>query len=285
MFLLCLVLLIVPVIVWGVLFVKRRYRYWKDRGVPYLEPSFPKGNLGKSKKTEHFFELTKRLYFELKTKERNGKPLGGIFVTIRPAAMVLDLDFIKTMFMKDFHYFNDRGFYFNERDDPINANLLTMKGEPWKILRNKISPTFTSSKIKLMMPTMVDISKQLIKRLNEDLKNENVLELGDYFSRFTIDIIGSCAFGIECNSLKNSDTEFLRMGRKVFTTSKLRFMKLVFLSVFPELAYKLHMKETLSDVDEFYTGLITEIVTYREKNNIQRNDFLNLLIQLKKKGM
>lgn len=283
MTILSLVLFCVTIIALGVFLIKRRYRYWKDRGLPYLEPSFLKGNLGNVLKTEHIFELTKRLYFEFKKKGCE-MPFGGIFVTIKPSIIVLDLDLVKKVAVKEFHNFHDRGFYLNERDDPIDANLLNVKGEPWKNLRHKLTPTFTSSKMKLMIPTMVDISKKFVKRLGEDLKNGNNLDLSDYFFRFTIDIIGSCAFGIDCNSLNDRNSEFLRMGKRIFNQSKGRLVKLIFVTMFRELAYKLRMTWTLKDVADFYSQLVTDMVIHREERNIQKNDFLNLLIQLKNKG-
>jgi len=38
------------------------------------------------------------------------------------------------------------------------------------------------------------------------------------------------------------------------------------------------------DVSEFYTKAITDVITYREKNNVKRNDFVQLLLELKTKG-
>lgn len=37
-------------------------------------------------------------------------------------------------------------------------------------------------------------------------------------------------------------------------------------------------------IQGFFLKLITETVEYREKNNIQRSDFLSMLIQLKNNG-
>lgn len=37
-------------------------------------------------------------------------------------------------------------------------------------------------------------------------------------------------------------------------------------------------------MEEFLIKLISDTIDYREKSNIKRNDFLDLLIQLKNKG-
>lgn len=35
------------------------------------------------------------------------------------------------------------------------------------------------------------------------------------------------------------------------------------------------------ELNEYFTQLVKEVVEYREKNNVTRNDFLNLLLELK----
>lgn len=37
-------------------------------------------------------------------------------------------------------------------------------------------------------------------------------------------------------------------------------------------------------VTEFFTGTVKDTFEYREKNKVQRNDFIQLLLELKKKG-
>lgn len=34
----------------------------------------------------------------------------------------------------------------------------------------------------------------------------------------------------------------------------------------------------------FFVGAVNDTIQYREKNNVQRNDFMQLLIELKNKG-
>jgi cytochrome P450 family 6 len=103
-------------------------------------------------------------------------------------------------------------------------------------------------------------------------------------SRFTTDVIGSTAFGIECNSLEDKNTKFYEMGLKAF--SSFNFFKRAFLQTYRDLARKLHMTSTNKEVGDFYIGVVRETLNYRKENpQIQRNDFMNLLINLKDSGV
>ncbi|CAG9820506.1 unnamed protein product [Phaedon cochleariae] len=54
---------------------------------------------------------------------------------------------------------------------------------------------------------------------------------------------------------------------------------------FPKLAEKLKMSNVQPEVSKQYSRIIKETVEYREKNNVVRKDFLDLLIQLKNSGV
>jgi cytochrome P450 family 6 len=48
---------------------------------------------------------------------------------------------------------------------------------------------------------------------------------------------------------------------------------------------KLNIQITPQRVQSFFLKLVEDAVTYREKNNIRRNDYFDMLLQLKNKGM
>lgn len=93
--------------------------------------------------------------------------------------------------------------------------------------------------------------------------------------------LGTCAFGIECNSLEDSKAKFLEMGYKVFEQPRNSFLKQVIIMTYPTLAKKLGFKTTREDVSEFFMKIVKDVVEYREKNDVKRNDFMDLLLQLK----
>jgi cytochrome P450 family 6 len=83
--------------------------------------------------------------------------------------------------------------------------------------------------------------------------------------------------------LKKEDAEFRKWGRKFFEPSfKRNFIRLLS-SIAPVVLDTLKISTIDSDISKFFRNMVQETVEYREKNNVKRNDFLQLLIQLKNK--
>lgn len=260
-----------------VLFVRQRYNYWKVRGVPYLDPVFPAGNVWGLGTRLHLSEVLQKCYEKLKGKG----PFGGVYFFLGPTVLATDLDFIKTILVKDFQYFHDRSFYYNEKDDPLTGHLFTIEGQRWKNLRAKLTPTFTSGKMKLMFPIVADVAVELKKCLVTEKDDGGEVELKDVLARYTTDVIGKCAFGLDCNSLENPNAEFREMGRKIFTTTPFSIIKLFFVQQIKPLARKLGVTVLNQEVTKYFLKAVKDTVEYRESNNVERNDFMNLLIKLK----
>ncbi|XP_055714135.1 cytochrome P450 6a9-like [Phlebotomus papatasi] len=261
-------------------FFKRKYSYWAELGVPYAKPSIPWGNIGQVGSKLHSTELFQEFYKRFKGKA----PFMGFYVTIAPQVLVMDLDLIQRILIKDFHNFHDRARYYNLEDDPISGTLFNIDGEMWRTLRAKISPTFTSGRMKMMLPTVIDVAQNFHKTLFERIGDKAEIEIKDYLSRFSTDVIGSCAFGLDCNSLKDPNAKFRIYGDKNFTVNWWRNIKISFAESHKELARKLHITTIDKDVSDFYRGVVFDTVKYREENKVQRNDFLNLLMQIKDRG-
>ncbi|XP_030082015.1 cytochrome P450 6a22-like [Drosophila hydei] len=264
-------------------FVRTRLSYWARRHISHVRPTFPMGNLEGYRKTKHFKDILTPLYESFKS---TGAPFAGFYFMLRPVVLVLDLELAKQVLIRDFANFEDRGMYHNERDDPLTGHLFRIDGPKWRPLRQKMSSTFSSGKMKFMFPTVCAVGEQLAQVCAELASNSicGILEINELMARYTSDVIGSCVFGLECNGLRNPEAEFAVMGRRAFTER--RHNKLIdgFIESFPKLARRLRLCQIHQDITDFYMRIVRDTVKERESKGIVRNDFMNLLIEMKQRG-
>lgn len=205
----------------------------------------------------------------------------GIYMFHKPILMINDPELIRMIMIKEFNKFPDRGLYFNEKVDPLSAHLFFLPGERWRHLRAKLSPTFTSGKLKQMFPLLKEVGDKLIETTDKLLKENNIVDTKDLVSRYTNDTIASIAFGFNCNSLEDPDNEFKKIASKVFDQSPLKNALGFFAPFILDL-----LKIPFSDqaVIDFFTKNFAEMIKYRQQNSVVRKDFMNLLMQLIEKG-
>lgn len=138
-----------------------------------------------------------------------------------------------------------------------------------------------SGKLRLMLQTILECTKSLQDLLNESADNNSPIDVKDVASRF----IGSCAFGLKCNTLKDIDSEFKRHSHRVFQPSLIdKFKSLLVLAFSTNFLRKFRMKITNAEVEAFFTDIVRKVIDFREKENVSRNDFMDLMIQLKNRG-
>nr|ATN29100.1 CYP6X2 [Apolygus lucorum] len=257
------------------------YHYWETRGIPYVEGKFPLGSNPCLCSPSKFIGLEVQEHY----KKLMGHPLGGIYVGKRPDLIVRDPKIIKNIMVKDFAHFRNRSIDLSFKENPLTQHLFSLEGSKWKALRVKLTPTFTSGKLKLMYSLFVECAQRLERKLQEDsMKNDGVVDIKDTIGRFTTDIIGSCAFGLEIDSLNNPDEPFRKIGMNLFKQRiKKRLIEMLF-SVIPGLRNNIKSLRKTEELGNMFMTCINETIEFREKNNVRRNDFLDLLIELKNQG-
>nr|ACG68822.1 cytochrome P450 [Anopheles funestus] len=262
------------------LYLRSRHNYWRDRGIPYArgKPHLFMGHMEQSN-TKHTSYINQEIYQDLKSR---GETFGGMNILFLLGLVVVDPELVKTILVRDFNVFHDRGVFNDAKSDPLSAHLFALEGPEWRVLRQKLTPTFTSGRMKQMFGTIQQVAQEFLKYMNENSHRE--MEMKDVLARFTTDVIGTCAFGIECNTLKNPDSEFRKYGNKVFEQDAVIMVKFVFVMMFKGLAKRIGVKLTDEGVERFFLQVVRDTVQYREMNNVQRNDFMNLLLQIKNKG-
>lgn len=108
------------------------------------------------------------------------------------------------------------------------------------------------------------------------------VEFKELLARFSTDVISIVAFGFETNSLANPDAEFRRVGRMLFSTSRETIVRNALNALAPSLIGLLKVRSIKKEYADFFFNVVNDTVKYREDHGVQRNDFLDLLMKIKR---
>lgn len=142
-------------IIW--LWALNNYSYWKRRNIPFIKPHPIFGNIKDivtfSTNAAYHFQ---KLYQHEKAKN---EPVVGLFVLNKPCLLVRDPELVKNILVQDFNKFSNRFSASDPHSDTLGSeNLLFAKNPRWKSIRQKLTPTFSSGKIKQMFPLIEEVS-------------------------------------------------------------------------------------------------------------------------------
>ncbi|GAB0094368.1 hypothetical protein DMENIID0001_096580 [Sergentomyia squamirostris] len=273
------IIALISLITIGYFYVQYLFSYWSRNNVKCLKPSFPFGNfhkllLGKVSMTD----LMKEMY------AATSEDIIGIYAMFKPVLLVRNAEIVRNILVKDFNSFHDRGVYVNEENDPLSGHLFALSQDKWKQLRAKMTPTFTTGKIKAMFPTFIETGNSLKRFLSKGADEQTEIEMRDLMARYTINNIASAGFGIEVDSIVDRNHEFHNFGRKSVAPTLKNGLKMATFMMLPRLAELIKMKTMDDDYEEYLFQVITQIIDHREQNNISRKDFMQLMLQLRNTG-
>lgn len=260
------------------IYVTSKYTYWKVRSIAYEDPKFPFG----TDRDLIFFKQPLGHYFQSVYNKFRNEKLVGLFASSRPYLMIRDPELLKRIMTKDFHHFVDRGLMDPYVLSPVNRHLFHMQGESWKIMRNKLIPAFTSGKMKLMFQLIEACCNEILRALEPIAEQNGMFMVKDFIACFTTDVIASCAFGLQSNSIKHPDNEFRENGKKIFREmTTLELIKQRLAISLPGVYKILPIKPLANGSEEFFLKIISDTIEYREKSGVVRNDFIDILIKIK----
>lgn len=98
-----------------------------------------------------------------------------------------------------------------------------------------------------------------------------------YLYRFITDSISTVAFGFNCNSLRNPNNEFRHYGKLGTDMGKYSAVLSIFASNILDF-FRLPVFK--NSVNKFFIKTFENVVNYRVKEKVVRNDFINMLMDL-----
>ncbi|XP_008933839.1 PREDICTED: cytochrome P450 3A9-like [Merops nubicus] len=219
------------------------------------------------------------LNFDQMCFEKYGK-IWGIYDGRQPVMAVLDPVLIKNILVKECYsiFTNRRNFRLNGL---LESALNVAEDEQWKRIRTVLSPTFTSGKLKEMLPTINHYGEKLVKNIEKKVADDEFVAVKDIFGAYSMDVVTSTSFSVNIDSMSNPSDPFVTNIKKFLQFSFLSPV-FVFLVLFPFIIPVLEkMNVTLlpSEVMEFFKSVFIKMKKEREKeSSTDRVDFLQLLI-------
>uniref|UniRef100_A0A8C2WIG7 unspecific monooxygenase n=1 Tax=Cyclopterus lumpus TaxID=8103 RepID=A0A8C2WIG7_CYCLU len=189
-------ILLLTFICFFVIYSNRPYGIFEKLGIPGPKPYIYWGTVGRHHK----------VYYEddVQSAKKYGK-VWGTYEFRTPVLAVTDPEMLKTILVKEcFTYFtNRRNFHLNgELYDAVSI----AEDDEWRRIRNILTPSFTSGRIKEMFSVMKNISG----KLTASMRSKAI------FGPYSIDVMASCAFSLDVDSINNPSSPIIDHASKLF---------------------------------------------------------------------
>ncbi|KAI1716629.1 cytochrome p450 domain-containing protein [Ditylenchus destructor] len=160
--------------------------------------------------------------FDMDTMKQLGTNYFGAFMLNRKEYTSADLDFVKAVCVKKFSHFQNRAFVSSTKTKVANKsimrNIVSLKtGEDWKRVRNRVTPTFTTGKIKKLIPTFNECARKGFEVVEEHIKQGKELDLKALMSQIGMDVIGRGGFSMDLDVYSPVESIWLINARKSFS--------------------------------------------------------------------
>ncbi|XP_042890641.1 cytochrome P450 3A41-like [Penaeus japonicus] len=267
--------LLAVLVVSALLYSRWRHSYWSSRGVPTAPGSIP--FLGHTLK---LFSQKKYRWLTIDEMYRNhgGSLYCGLYEMHIPNLLIGDPDLVKAVLIKDFDHFADRRTFeaTNPKDKVLNEMLTNATGDHWKGIRSVLSTSFTSGRMKGMFPLVEAKAEGLVDYFHRQLEKDPVVRMKHSFGMYTMEVISSCAFGLETNSFEENGI-FPKKAIEMFKISPMMMVKIIIFMTAPKLLKLLNIQLSHENF-HFFSDVVIETMKQRQAGG-KRGDFLDIMLE------
>lgn len=208
----------------------------------------------------------------------------GLFRSSQPELMIRDLDLVRDVMIKDFSSFPNRLKVMNAENEPLDYNLLSLNGELWKPVRSKINPAFSSARLKAMFPFIVQKGKEMQEFMEDRvMTGKREYDARDLMLSYMSNVLASVGFGLD--NPMHKESEFKKKGREVMHCGIKKSLKLYVRIISPYLYKLLGLNFYGKSVENYFMSLVKGVIEAREASSYVRNDFINILMNLRKENL
>ncbi|CAG9859383.1 unnamed protein product [Phyllotreta striolata] len=257
-------------------YATRKFNYWKNRNVVYQKPIPFFGNF------KDVITLQKTIGNWLRDGYEAMKPhpYFGTFVFDEPYLVIKDPLLVKHVLVKDFQVFSDRTTATGEHNEVFRHFLFFMRNPQWTEWRRLLSPIFTSGKLKTAFPVIARVGERFQEYL---ASHQGELDAKEVAAKYSTDVIAKAFFGIEAHCFDDDNAIFRVASRRIFDFNlRNGIVTTVYFSL-QNLVKIFKIDFTERWVTDYFTKCFMHAFDVREKQGLRVNDFIDFLIDLKRK--
>ncbi|XP_060539987.1 cytochrome P450 3A9-like [Pantherophis guttatus] len=221
-----------------------------------------------------------RSNFDIACFKKYGK-IWGTYDGRQPMLVITDPEMIKIVLVKESHStFLNRGNFLPRGQ--LTKSIVSAEDEQWKRIRTVLSPTFTSGKLKEMLPIIQNYANNLLALLQKKADRDELVDVKKIFGAYSMDVITSTSFGVNTDSINNSKDPFVQQAQKLTTAD---FLSPLFILSYvapwlTPLLEKMNISVFSNESLEFFARSITKLKEKRAQEGEKRRvDFLQLMIE------
>ncbi|XP_072938204.1 cytochrome P450 6k1-like [Epargyreus clarus] len=255
-------------------------RFWADRGVPHLPPHPIFGSLT-------FLQQVNPGIWMQKIYEHFDSPYVGAWMFWRPALIINSPEIARNVLVKDSAVFRNRFLSSASHDTIGSLNIFTANDPLWSNVRRRLTPMFTSSKLKTIQLLMASKSKELVQRIAMERKKGR-FNIKSIYNDYTTDIIGTASFGIESDATLTGDSALRTVTKDFEKFSFYRGCAWSSIFFFPELVKVFRFRFFPKAATDYFRKIFHIIVEQRKEefqDNAEPRDLLDILLKMKKQSI
>ncbi|XP_046979608.1 cytochrome P450 6j1-like [Schistocerca americana] len=267
-------LVLLPLLYW---YTTRHYSLWRKLGVPYLKPTLVVGNMGGVVTgRQHMGEPIYECYLRA-----GDEPFMGMFAFDQPLLMVKDPELVGRVLASDFSSFYRLNFTIPESEESVGGrSIFSTNGPRWKMLRNVLTPGFTSGKMKRMFHLVEECGQELVEHLTAATKKDSNVDVQDLMVCYSIDVVCSTILGVKGGALQDPEAPMRQSISKIFRDDLVGRLAQSMSLLAPKLFEKLNVNVFNKELEDFLSKTTQETMDYRKKNGVVREDSIDLLMRV-----
>ncbi|XP_070684060.1 cytochrome P450 3A30-like [Pempheris klunzingeri] len=252
-----------------IMYGKWTHGIFEKLGIPGPKPMMYWGTVGRHNVVYYLDDL--------ECVRKYGK-VCGTYEFMKPMLVVMDPDMLKTILVKEcFTYFTNRRNLRLNGDIYDAVNLA--EDNQWRRIRNILTPSFTTGRIKEMFSIMRHHSSKLAACMQSKAHNDEVIRMKDFFGAYSMDVMASCAFSVHVDSINNPSNPLITHIAKLFKFSTLLYIFQgcfpIFLPLLELLGFSFFPKAST----DFFKTVVEKIRSERSGSSQQNSeDFLQNMI-------